>query len=88
MLSSKNPHAKMISPAVTQVRDPKRLISQPWTGPRKPLSSRDMEKAPEINVRLQPNSAWRKTKYAPKAWKKRPPLNPWMTNAAATIHQP
>ncbi len=77
-----------MSPMVTHVFEPMRLISQPWSGPRKPLSRRDREKAPEMSVRLQPNSVWRKTKYAPNAWKNRPPLRPWMTNAAATIHQP
>jgi hypothetical protein len=61
-LNAINPEAKITSPTDTQLREPKRLISQPCSGPRNPLSRRESEKAPETRVRLHPNSFWRKTK--------------------------
>ena len=44
-------------PMRMSARGPKRSVSQPWTGPRMPLSARDMAKAADTSVLLQPNSS-------------------------------
>ena len=54
---SRKPTPKMVMPTRMSARGPKRSVSQPCTGPRMPLSARDMAKAADRIVLLQPNSS-------------------------------
>jgi hypothetical protein len=56
-LKSRKPAAKMTIPTRMSARGPKRSVSQPWIGPRMPLSARAIEKAADSMVLLQPNSS-------------------------------
>jgi hypothetical protein len=66
-LKSRKPTAKMTMPTRIKARGPKRSVSQPWIGPRMPLSARAIENAAESVVLLQPNSSRSSTAYAPYA---------------------
>ena len=79
---------KTVMPIRISVRGPKRSVSQPWIGPRIPLSARAIENAAENSVLLQPNSWRSSTTYAPYAWKRSAPISISRTKPAATMRQP
>ena len=83
-----NPAPKITMPTLTITLGPNLSMSQPWIGPRMPLSARDRANAPDNMARLQPNWYCSSGKYAVKLWIINDPTTICIMKPPETIHHP
>ena len=83
-----NPSPNSSIPTLTMTRGPNLSMSQPCSGPRRPLSARESANAPDSSERLHPNWVCSNGKYAVKLWIISDPTSIWSEKPPPTIHHP
>src|SRR5262249_3394744 len=85
-LNDRNPKVQMMTPMNSIRCAPIRSVRYPSIGPKIPDLTRASENAPEIAVRLQPNSRSKEGKKALIPKYLNPVLTPWVTQPPHTTH--